>query len=54
MSLPVPAALVAFKVMLYVPADGNVPEMSPLGLIVSPAGSGVAPKLVGLLVAVIW
>ena len=57
-ALPVPPALVALMVTLYglpasVPAAG-VPEINPvLVFTVSPAGSPVALKLVGLLVAVI-
>src|SRR5437667_10157520 len=53
--VPVPPALVALRVSVEVPAVVGVPEMSPVvALIVRPAGSPLAPKLVGLLVAVIW
>ena len=53
-ALPVPPALVALMVTLYVPAVVGVPEIKPvLVLTVNPAGSPVALKLVGLLVAVI-
>lgn len=53
-ALPVPPALVALIVTLYVPAVVGVPEISPvLVFTVKPAGNPVAPKLVGLLVAVI-
>ncbi len=48
------APLLALMVTLVVPAAVGVPEISPvLVLIVRPAGSGLALKLVGLLVAVI-
>jgi hypothetical protein len=53
-ALPVPPALVALIVTLYVPAVVGVPEINPvLVLTVKPGGSPVALKLVGLLVAVI-
>jgi hypothetical protein len=53
-ALPVPPALVALMVTLYVPAVVGVPEINPvLVFTVKPAGSPVALKLVGLLVAVI-
>ena len=46
--------LLAVMVTLVVPADVGVPEISPvLVLTLRPAGSGLALKLVGLLVAVI-
>jgi hypothetical protein len=49
-----PAPLLAVMVTLVVPAAVGVPEITPvLVLMVSPAGSPVALKLVGLLVAVI-
>jgi hypothetical protein len=52
-ALPVPPALVALMVTLYVPAVVGVPEMAPvLVFTVKPEGSPVALKLVGLLVAV--
>jgi len=54
-ALPVPPALVALIVTLNVPAVVGVPEINPvLVSTVKPAGSPVALKLVGLLVAVIW
>jgi len=53
-ALPVPPALVALMVTVYVPAVVGVPEINPvLVFTVNPAGSPVALKLVGLLVAVI-
>ena len=53
-ALPVPPALVALMVTLYVPAVVGVPEIKPeLVFTDRPAGSPVALKLVGLLVAVI-
>ena len=52
--LPVPPALVALMVTVYVPAVVGVPEINPvLVLTLKPAGSPVALKLVGLFVAVI-
>lgn len=52
-ALHVPAPLLAVMVTLVVPALVGVPEIKPvLVLIVRPAGSGLALKLVGLLVAV--
>ena len=49
-----PPPLLAVMVTLVVPALVGVPEIKPvLVLIVRPAGSGLALKLVGLLVAVI-
>jgi hypothetical protein len=48
------APLLAVMVTLVVPAAVGVPEITPvLVLTVRPAGSGLAVKLVGLLVAVI-
>jgi hypothetical protein len=48
------APLLAVMVTLVVPAVVGIPEMMPvLVLILRPAGSGLAVKLVGLLVAVI-
>jgi hypothetical protein len=48
------APLLAVMVTLVVPAPVGVPEITPvLVLTVRPAGSGLAVKLVGLLVAVI-
>ena len=53
-ALPVPPALVALMVTLYVPPVVGVPEIAPVAVFtVKPAGSAVALKLVGLLVAVI-
>ena len=53
-ALPVPPALVALMVTLYVPAVVGVPEINPVLVLTDrPAGSPVALKLVGLLVAVI-
>jgi hypothetical protein len=52
--LQVPAPLLAVMVTLVVPAVVGVPEIPPvLVLTLRPAGSGLAVKLVGLLVAVI-
>jgi hypothetical protein len=52
--LQVPAPLLAVMVTLVVPAVVGVPEITPvLVLTLRPAGSGLAVKLVGLLVAVI-
>jgi hypothetical protein len=49
-----PAPLLAVMVTLVVPADVGVPEITPvLVFTLRPAGSGLALKLVGLLVAVI-
>jgi hypothetical protein len=49
-----PAPLLVLMVTLVVPAVVGVPEISPvLVLTLKPAGSGLALKLVGLLVAVI-
>ena len=52
--LQVPAPLLAVMVTLVVPAVVGVPEITPvLVLTLRLAGSGLAVKLVGLLVAVI-
>src|SRR2546428_12864107 len=52
--VPVPPALVALRVTVEAPAVVGVPEMSPVvALSARPAGNPVAPKLVGLFVAVI-
>jgi len=52
--LQVPAPLLAVMVTLVVPVPVGAPEITPvLVLILRPAGSGLAVKLVGLLVAVI-
>ena len=55
-ALPVPPALVALMVTLYVPAVVGVPDIKPVLVFTDrPAGSRpVTLKLVGLLVAVIW
>ena len=51
---PVPPALVALIVTLYVPAVVGVPEINPVLVFTDkPAGNPVALKLVGLFVAVI-
>ena len=53
-AVPVPAALVALRVTVEVPAEVGVPEINPLVVLADkPAGKPVAPKLVGLLVAVV-
>ena len=54
-ALPVPPALLALIVTVYVPVVVGVPEMSPVAASkVRPGGNvPVTPKLVGLLVAVI-
>jgi len=53
-ALPVPPALVALMVTLYVPAVVGVPEINPVVVFtVKPDGNPVALKLVGLLLAVI-
>jgi hypothetical protein len=52
-AVPVPALLVALKVTMDVPAVVGVPEINPVAVLMeSPAGNPLAPKLVGLLVAV--
>src|SRR2546428_7465979 len=52
--VPVPPALVALRVTVEAPAVVGVPERSPVAaLSARPAGNPVAPKLVGLFVAVI-
>src|SRR5207249_3606194 len=52
--VPVPPALVALRVIVEAPAVVGVPEMSPVvPLSARLAGNPVAPKLVGLFVAVI-
>src|SRR5687768_10858120 len=51
----VAAALVALIVALKVPLTVGVPEITPVVVLTErPGGRPVAPKLVGLLVAVIW
>ena len=53
-ALPVPPALVALMVTLETPTAVGVPEINPVvPLTESPLGRFVAPKLVGLFVAVI-
>lgn len=53
-AVPVPPAFVALTLTLDVPELVAVPEIKPvLAFTASPAGKPVAPKLVGLLVAVI-
>jgi hypothetical protein len=53
-AVPVPALLVAFSVTLEVPKEVGVPEIDPVAVLTErPAGSPVALKLVGDLVAVI-
>ena len=53
-ALPVPPALLALMATVYAPAVVGVPEITPVVVFtVNPAGSPVALKLVGLLVAVI-
>lgn len=55
-ALPVPPAFVAVRVTVVFPTVAGVPEISPVvELRMRPAGSAVAlPKLVGVLLAVIW
>jgi hypothetical protein len=51
---PVPPALVALILTLEVPVAEGVPVIAPVDVFtLSPEGSPVAPKLVGLLLAVI-
>ena len=53
-AVPVPALLVALRTTLAVPLVVGVPEIRPVAAFTtSPDGKPVAPKLVGLLVAVI-
>ena len=52
-AMPVPLVFVAEIVTLVVPAAVGVPEIAPVVVFnVRPGGSPAAPKLVGLLVAV--
>ena len=52
--VPVPPPLVAVMVALKVPVTDGVPLIKPVPvLMVSPVGNPLAPKLVGVLVAVI-
>ncbi len=54
-ALPVPPVLVALKVTEELPAAVGVPLIKPVAVLIErPAGKFVAPKLVALLVAVIW
>ena len=54
-AVPVPVAFEALTVAVKGPNTVAVPEIRPLpALTFSPAGSPLAPKLVGLLLAVIW
>ena len=54
-AVPVPPAFVALRVIEKIPAAEGVPLISPVEVsTVRLAGSPVASKLVGLLVAVIW
>ena len=53
-AVPVPPLLVALRVTVEAPAVVGVPEITPVAVLTErPAGNGLAPKLVGLLVAVI-
>ena len=53
-AVPVPKTLVALSVTLEVPVAVGVPEMVPVPVLtLKPAGNPVAPKLVGLLLAMI-
>lgn len=53
--VPVPPEFVALMFILKFPDTVGVPEMSPVLVFTeSPAGRLVAPKLVGVFVAVIW
>ena len=53
-AVPVPAALVAPIVTGVVPGAVGVPEINPVAVLTAnPAGKPVAPKLMGLLAAVI-
>jgi hypothetical protein len=50
----VPAALDALRVTEDVPGEAGVPEINPVVVLIdNPAGKPAAPKLVGLLEAVI-
>jgi hypothetical protein len=54
-AVPVPALFVALSVMVETPPAVGVPEIRPVVVFtVRPAGRLVAPKLVGVLLAVIW
>jgi hypothetical protein len=53
-AVPVPPLFAALKVTLKLPETVGVPEMTPLAVLTErPAGKPLAPKLVGLFVAVI-
>jgi hypothetical protein len=53
--VPVPPALAAPKVMVLVPTDAGVPEITPvLALMLKPEGRPLALNELGLFVAVIW
>ena len=55
MAVPVPPVLMALMVAVNVPLTVGVPEISPVdALTPKPGGRLAAPKLVGLLMAVIW
>ena len=55
MAVPVPPLLVAERVTVEFPAAAGVPEIRPVEVFTErPEGKPVAPKLVGVLVAVIW
>jgi hypothetical protein len=51
---PEPDAFVAVTVAFQLPPVVGVPEIRPAEFIESPGGSLLAPKLVGLLLAVTW
>ena len=54
-AVPVPTLLVALNVTGYEPATVVVPEIKPVAVLTDkPFGKPDAPKLVGLLDAVIW
>jgi hypothetical protein len=54
-AVPVPLPLVALNVTLLVPGELGVPLIAPVVVFTeSPDGNPLAPKLVGLLLAVIW
>jgi hypothetical protein len=54
-AVPAPVVLLALSVTGVVPVELRVPEINPVAVLIdNPAGKPVAPKLVGLLVAVIW
>src|SRR5690242_16633139 len=55
LAVPVPALLVALKIMVETPVAMGVPEIRPVAVFTPrPAGNPDAPKLVGKLAAVIW